>query len=232
MSGIESTHSLLPLHYEGHQVRAYVDEMGMIWWIAKDVGDILQLKNVRMSLEHFPDDEKGVSTAYTPNGLQDMVTVSEPGLYRLIFQSRKPEAEALKRWVFHEVLPTLRRTGQYTTPSRISVAPSPHLPPPPRYPVQERAHVSEHLLAVWSTLRQAAEPLTNADIQAVAHLKEGVTRKWTRYLLHLGLLDLYETAPRHLFAIAPQADKRHAAYFQRLERLAAIMEQRQQRLFR
>jgi predicted TIM-barrel enzyme len=69
-----------------------------------------------MSLKEFPADEKGVTTTYTPGGEQEMLTVNEPGLYRLIFQSRKPEAERFKTWVVTDVLPQIRRTGAYAPP--------------------------------------------------------------------------------------------------------------------
>jgi prophage antirepressor-like protein len=233
MSDVQSTtHSLIPLYYDGHQIRMAIDEHGVPWWVAQDITDRLGIVNLHTSVAKFPDDEKGKRRAYTLGGEQTVLMVNEPGLYRLIFQSRKKEAERFKRWVFHDVIPTLRRTGQYTMPGTPSVQPSNHLPPPPRYPMQERAHVTEYLLAVWTTLRQAQEPITNAEIARKNDMKEPVTRKWTRYLLHLGLLDMHETHPRHLFMIAEQADKRHAGYFQRLERLAAIMEKRQQRLYR
>jgi len=61
----------------------------------------------------FPANEKGVNTLHTPGGKQKMLTVNEPGLYRLVFQSRKPEAEKFKTWVFTEVLPSVRRTGMF-----------------------------------------------------------------------------------------------------------------------
>ena len=53
---------------------------------------------------------------YTPGGNQEMTIVSEAGLYSLILRSRKPEAKAFKRWVTHEVLPSIRKTGAYLSP--------------------------------------------------------------------------------------------------------------------
>lgn len=86
------------------------------WFVAADVCKVLDIQNVRQNLANFPDDEKGVSTIYTLGGPQKMLVVSEPGLYRLIFMSRKPEAEKFKRWVFHEVLPSIRKYGYYLAP--------------------------------------------------------------------------------------------------------------------
>ena len=81
--------------------------------MAVDVCRALDIKNVRQNLAEFPDDEKGVCITYTLGGPQKMNIVSEPGFYRLIFMSRKPEAEKIKRWVFHEVLPRIRKYGFY-----------------------------------------------------------------------------------------------------------------------
>src|SRR5262245_36520288 len=91
---------LSPFIFDGtHQVRMWLDAQGWMEAIAEDVGVALGLTNVRMSLENFPEDEKGVSTTYTNAGPREMRTVKEPGIYRLIFQSRKPAAERFKRWV-------------------------------------------------------------------------------------------------------------------------------------
>lgn len=229
MSSEYSSTDLSTLTFGSHSLRTQVDDHGEIWWVAKDVGDLLGLLNTRKSLAKCPANELGVTTGYTSAGLRQMITVNELGVYRLIFQSRKPEAEAFKLWVF-KVLRTLRQTGAYVMPGRGPSKSSHHLPPKLRS-VQEMAHVSEMLLAVWTTLRQAEGPLTNTEIAAKTCVQLRTVQRHTRYLLQLGLLDLYETFPQHLFLIAEQADKRHAAYYQRLERLAAIVEQRQHRLF-
>lgn len=63
-----------------------------------------------------PTKHKGVILADTPSGAQHLSTVSEPGLYRLIARSEKPQAEVFMDWVFDEVLPTIRKTGGYTIP--------------------------------------------------------------------------------------------------------------------
>ena len=86
---------------------------GEAWLVAKDVCDVLGLTNSRMAVQELDEDEKGVSSVYTPGGMQDMTIVSEAGLYKLVFNSRKPEAKAFSRWVRHEVLPSIRQTGSY-----------------------------------------------------------------------------------------------------------------------
>lgn len=87
------------------------------WFVAKDVCGILELANHRSSIALLDEDEKGVHTMDSPSGSQEMTVISEPGLYSLILRSRKPEAKAFKRWVTHEVLPSIRRHGMYATES-------------------------------------------------------------------------------------------------------------------
>jgi anti-repressor protein len=86
---------------------------GEPWFVAKDVCAALGFTHQTDATKHLEDDEKGVTICQTPGGPQKMLTVSEPGLYSLIMRSRKPEAHAFKRWVTHEVLPSIRRDGGY-----------------------------------------------------------------------------------------------------------------------
>lgn len=102
----------------GEQVVRVVEGLEGLWFCAADAGAALGIVNVRESIANFPDDEVGVSTTDTKHGSREITILSEPGLYRLIFQSRKPSAERFKRWVFAEVLPALRQTGSYTIPGR------------------------------------------------------------------------------------------------------------------
>ena len=89
---------------------------GEPWFVAKDLCMILEKQNSRDTLAKVIDeDEKGVANLYTPGGFQKMSVLNESGLYHLIFVSRKPEAKAIRRWVTGTVLPSIRRTGSYTT---------------------------------------------------------------------------------------------------------------------
>ena len=101
--------------FDGAQVRTLTDENGEPWFVAKDVCDILGITNSRDAMSSLDDDEKGVANTDTPGGRQNVSIVSEPGLYVLIGKSRKPEAKAFRRWVNHEVLPSIRRHGVYAT---------------------------------------------------------------------------------------------------------------------
>jgi prophage antirepressor-like protein len=84
------------------------------WWVARDVADVLELGNMRSSLALLDEDEKGVHSMDTLGGTQQLAIVNEPGLYSLILRSRKPQARAFKRWITHEVIPSIRRTGSYS----------------------------------------------------------------------------------------------------------------------
>jgi prophage antirepressor-like protein len=91
---------------------------GEAWFCATDVCSVLDIQNNRRVVdEMLDDDEKGVRNTYTLGGSQNMLFVSESGLYNLIFRSRKPEAKKFRRWVTSEVLPAIRRTGYYIHPS-------------------------------------------------------------------------------------------------------------------
>lgn len=92
------------------------DEDGSFWFVAADVCRALDIGNSRQALTRLDEDEKGVISNDTPGGRQEMSTVNEPGLYSLVLSSRKPEAKAFKRWITHEVIPTIRKTGEYSAP--------------------------------------------------------------------------------------------------------------------
>ena len=85
-------------------------------FVAKDVCTILGLGRQQDSTRYLDEDEKGECLVDTPSGAQKMVCVTEPGFYKLVMRSRKPEAKAFQRWVTHEVLPELRRRGSYQVP--------------------------------------------------------------------------------------------------------------------
>lgn len=107
--------------FEDRLVR-FVMRDGAAWFVAADVCTVLGLANPRTSLALLDADEKGVHSVDTPGGAQSVTVVNEPGLYSLILRSRKPQARAFKRWVTHEVLPAIRRTGGYTLPGTLADA--------------------------------------------------------------------------------------------------------------
>jgi len=81
------------------------------WFVAKDVCDCLEIGNSSDAISRLDEDEKGVVLNDTPGGTQNHSIISEPGLYSLVLGSRKPEAKEFKRWVTHDILPSLRKHG-------------------------------------------------------------------------------------------------------------------------
>jgi len=106
---------IMPFAFEDHAIRTVLINDAP-WFVAKDVCEILGIARTSDALRDFPKNEKDTVNNRTPGGQQEMLTVNEPGLYRLIFQSRKPDAERFKTWVFTNVLPQIRRTGAYVPP--------------------------------------------------------------------------------------------------------------------
>jgi prophage antirepressor-like protein len=74
---------------------------------------IFEIANVTMALKNIPDKWKGVKKFLTPSGPQEMLYVNEAGLYKFVMRSNKPVAEKFQEWVCEEVLPSLRKKGEY-----------------------------------------------------------------------------------------------------------------------
>lgn len=88
------------------------------WLVAADVCSALDIGNPSQAISRLDDDEKMTLTTNEGHsgkvgGAQMLNVINEAGLYSLILKSRKPEAKAFKRWVTHEVIPTIRKTGGY-----------------------------------------------------------------------------------------------------------------------
>lgn len=88
-----------------------IEKDGEIWFVAKDVCDALELTNPTMALGRLEDDERA---KFNLGRQGNANIVNEYGLYSLVLASRKPEARTFKRWVTHEVLPSIRKTGYYS----------------------------------------------------------------------------------------------------------------------
>lgn len=104
---------IIPFSYEQTDIDVLVDHDGNPWWIAKNVCSVLGIVDISQAVERLYDDEKLVRTLHVSGQNRDVWTVNEPGLYSLIIRSNKPEAKKFKRWITHDVLPSLRQTGKY-----------------------------------------------------------------------------------------------------------------------
>lgn len=99
-------------------VRTALDQDGNIWFVAKDVCDVLGIVNNRDAMSRLDDDEKadvGITDASSNGTMQsrDYRIISESGMYTLVLNSRKPQAKEFKKWLTHEVIPTIRQHGGY-----------------------------------------------------------------------------------------------------------------------
>lgn len=109
---------ITPFLFEGEAMVRVVERDSAPWFVVADVCRAIGLGNPAMAVKALDDDERGISSTETPSGFQEMIVVSEGGLYTLILRSRdatKPGtvAHRFRKWVTGEVLPSIRRTGAY-----------------------------------------------------------------------------------------------------------------------
>lgn len=112
---------LITKQFDSKDVRIVLKD-GEPWWVAKDVCSILDISKYRDALDKLDDDDRGSVKVDTLGGPQEMAAVSESGLYVLIMRSYKKEAKPFQRWVTHEILPEIRKTGGYCLPKTLPEA--------------------------------------------------------------------------------------------------------------
>lgn len=105
-------------NYENNNVRAF-ELGGQAWFVAKDVCEVLEISKHRDAVSRLRDNQRGSVLVDTLGGKQEMAAVNEAGLYKLVFTSRKPEAERFTDWIADEVLPSIRKHGMYATPQTV-----------------------------------------------------------------------------------------------------------------
>ena len=100
--------------FEGRTVRTSITTDGNPLFVAKDVCEVLAISDYKQVIDRVPDYGKGGGIKHpTLGGSQEMATLTEAGVYWVALRSKKPEAEAFQKWVCTEVLPSIRKTGQY-----------------------------------------------------------------------------------------------------------------------
>lgn len=102
-------------NFDSYTVRTLTRD-GEPWFVAADVCDALGLGDTSKACSRLDDDEKLIRTMFVSGQNREVLTINESGLYSLILTSRKPEAKRFKKWVTSEVLPSIRKTGQYAAP--------------------------------------------------------------------------------------------------------------------
>ncbi|MGB2103000.1 MAG: BRO-N domain-containing protein [Luminiphilus sp.] len=102
-------------HYNfgGHEIRVVCDGDDKPWFVAGDVSSTLEYSRTADMLRMTRDNERTQLVMETGGGSQTVTLINEPGLYRAVFNSRAEAAEKFQDWVYHEVLPTIRKQGYY-----------------------------------------------------------------------------------------------------------------------
>lgn len=102
--------------YGGEQLRTVQRDDGL-WWVLRDVCRVLNIGNITDTKKRLDPDEVDLTDLIDSMGrVQSTTIINEPGLYSVILRSDKPEAKQFKRWVTHDVLPSIRKTGAYGVP--------------------------------------------------------------------------------------------------------------------
>jgi len=84
------------------------------WFVAKDVCDVLELTDASKTVSRLDEDEKLIRKLFVSGQNRDVTVINESGLYSLVLTSNKPEAKEFKRWITHDVIPAIRKTGTYS----------------------------------------------------------------------------------------------------------------------
>lgn len=140
-------------NFNSNPVRTLTDENGDPWFVGKDVATILGYTNPRKALiDHVDDEDKtdGVTIRDSIGREQNPTVINESGLYSLILGSKLPTAKRFKRWVTHEVLPSIRKTGGYIPTSESD---------------SDEAIMAKALLIAQKTIERNAQQLRAKDAQ-------------------------------------------------------------------
>ncbi|MER5910069.1 BRO family protein [Streptomyces sp. NPDC001982] len=156
----------------GHAVRTVIRD-GEPWWVAADVCSVLGYSRVADALRIPDHDDLGTHFVRGQDGRERPTQlINEPGLYSLVFRSHRPEARAFKRWVTHEVLPAIRRTGRYEIarpePTKLELARDLVAALEARETAEQRAAELEPSASAWDTL--VAEVVGDYSVREAAQL--------------------------------------------------------------
>lgn len=108
--------------YQSNQIRTILDDQGNPWLVAKDIAETLGYadgSNPARLTGNIPEEWKGVKRIHTPGGEQEMLCLSEQGLYFFLARSDKPSALPFQKWIAGDVIPSIRKHGIYATPQTV-----------------------------------------------------------------------------------------------------------------
>jgi prophage antirepressor-like protein len=119
MNQSTQTQAIQVFNFKTNAVRTLLQD-NEPWFVATDVCTVLEISNNRHAVSRLDEDERRVAISDTFTGEKEVTIINESGLYSLILTSRKPQAKAFKKWITSEVLPAIRKTGQYIDPSAMN----------------------------------------------------------------------------------------------------------------
>lgn len=189
---LKSTSTSVPVvfNFDSNQIRT-INHDGQIWFIAADVCSALDIGNPTMALRRLDDDEQALSSIEgLSRGNEKANIINESGLYSLILRSRKEEAKRFKKWVTSEVLPSIRKTGSYTTQPTDTITAS--------QAEQLRTMITQKCLSMPK------------DKQA-----QFITKAWSKLKSHFGVT--YRKIPQAEFTEALSLVARHVSEWELLE---------------
>jgi anti-repressor protein len=105
--------NIIPMNYEGQEIRTIIDESGDTMWVAKDVAVILGYKRPNDAIQQHCKGAAKHRPLQTPGGIQEVRVIHEPDLYRMIANSQLESAAKFEAWIFEVVLPSIRKNGGY-----------------------------------------------------------------------------------------------------------------------
>lgn len=161
--------------YNGRQIRTVIRD-GEPWWVAKDVCDVLDVGNITEALRRLDEDEFSITEVTDSIGrMQSSYVVNEPGLYSLILKSRKPEAKAFKRWITHEVIPAIRKTGSYTMQPQSEL----------EIILMQNKHIGlalERLMQMEGRVEELTQTVEKMDIDITGNMRQQLSAKINEYV--------------------------------------------------
>lgn len=109
---MDEQNKLQIFNFEEQEVRIIMID-NKPWWVARDVCNVLSIQNITQAMHQLNKDEKLTHKGYYANQNRNMWLIDEAGLYTLILRSNKPRAIQFKKWITHDILPTIRKTGVF-----------------------------------------------------------------------------------------------------------------------
>lgn len=195
--------------FAGDSQRTLVDDDGTVWFVATDVARYLGYRMASDMLRALDEDERGTRPVRTPGGMQDLIVITEPGLYQAITQrqtgrmtdrSLAIQVRAYQRWVTHEVLPSIHHTGSYgatvpdiATPAGVLAMATMFAATAQRL-VESEARVAElePPAAAWTALADASGDYSLRDAAQMLDRDPSITTGQNRlahYLREVGWID-------------------------------------------